>query len=383
MTSRERLTAAIRREEPDRVPVRFAFSLLNADAALKAMCARYPDQKALYEKIIPAAAEITDSIGSWPMEKYTGFFYTAHPDVHYREYTRPSNHEGYEEYVSELTVERKKLEGIELRSPAGLPPYRVRHMVTTPEDAEVFLSIPYKQPEPDVEGYFELDRQAGDRGIVMVGMVNTIYVLHEMMGSETMALWSMDHRDILVEMLEMVNARQLDMIKYCASRGAASFYGWVGPEICLPPLLSPKDFSDFAAEYDRRLINLIHEAGGLVWVHSHGKMKPVIEKFVEMGVDCLNPVEPPPLGDITLKEAKTIAGKKMCLDGNIQPQEFLELTREQMRTRVHEAIRDGGKGGGFILSPCSSMIEPMNEHVADNIMEYLDAAQRFGKYPLI
>lgn len=59
---------------------------------------------------------------------------------------------------------------------------------------------------------------------------------------------------------------------------------------------------------DSKGLNVIHDAGRLAWVHCHGKMNPVLDRFIEMGVDCLNPVEPPPMGDILLSDAKRRAG---------------------------------------------------------------------------
>ena len=44
-------------------------------------------------------------------------------------------------------------------------------------------------------------------------------------------------------------------------------FGWVGPELCIPPLASPAHFREYCFEYDKPLIDLIHDAGKLVWVH--------------------------------------------------------------------------------------------------------------------
>ncbi len=50
-------------------------------------------------------------------------------------------------------------------------------------------------------------------------------------------------------------------------------------------------FDTYVAAFDRQLVEAIHDAGGRVWVHCHGKMRPVIERFADMGVDVLNPTE--------------------------------------------------------------------------------------------
>ena len=59
--------------------------------------------------------------------------------------------------------------------------------------------------------------------------------------------------------------------------------------------MGPADFQEFVVTYDRRLTDIIHDANGLVWCHSHGSINKVLEGFAEAGVDCLQPLEPPPM----------------------------------------------------------------------------------------
>ena len=82
--------------------------------------------------------------------------------------------------------------------------------------------------------------------------------------------------------------------------------------------VQPEDFREFVVEYDRRFIDLIHDAGGYAWIHCHGKVRDFIDRFARMGCDMLNPIEPPPMGDLSLREAFSLAGGRMALEGNIE-----------------------------------------------------------------
>ncbi|MCS7180618.1 MAG: hypothetical protein NZ891_04625 [bacterium] len=115
-----------------------------------------------------------------------------------------------------------------------------------------------------------------------------------------------------------------------------------------------RDFMEFVFNYDKKLIDLIHNENKLVWVHCHGDMAPVIERFIEMGVDCLNPVEPPPVSKITLKEMKRICKGKMCLEGGVEDGYFDTLRPQQMKEIVEKIIEEGKPGGGFVLCPTST-----------------------------
>lgn len=369
MTSRERLDVTMRRGQADRVPAKVPGLPPDAPAT--------PEQRRRFAAAFDA---INDRMGSWGMEGDTGFFYTTHPDFHYREYRRPSQHEGYEELVQEVEVPAGRLTGVELTSSVGLPAYQQQHMISRPEEVDVLLSIPYEPPRPAPQAYFEKVAAMGDKGVVLVGMVDVVYNVYRLLGSERFALWSTDHRDRLHAMCEFFCRRQCDMVKYCIGQGMGPYFGWVGPEICLPPLMGPRDFNDFVVPYERRLTDLIHEAGGMVWVHSHGAVNKVLEGFVEAGVDCLQPLEPPPHGDLVLADAKRRVKGRMCLEGNFECYEFDNLSPEAMRERVRQAIADAAPGGGFIVATADGPTQPMTPQSVAALLAFAEAVRDYGKY---
>ncbi|NLT41505.1 MAG: hypothetical protein GXX93_02415 [Anaerolineae bacterium] len=124
----------------------------------------------------------------------------------------------------------------------------------------------------------------------------------------------------------------------------------------------------------------IKQAGGLIWLHSHGKMSPVIEGFMEMGVDCLNPIEPPPMGDMTLRQAREVVGNRMCLEGNLEADDMFRAPAERIRRLVAEAIEDA-RGGGLILCPTSGFMEwPIaTPRQVENYLTYIEAGLEYGK----
>jgi hypothetical protein len=69
----------------------------------------------------------------------------------------------------------------------------------------------------------------------------------------------------------------------------------------------------------------------------------------------LDPIEPPPQGDIMLREVRQTYGRDMVLFGNIEASELEQLSTEAFETRVHQALGEGtaGEGRGFVLMPSS------------------------------
>jgi uroporphyrinogen-III decarboxylase len=141
-----------------------------------------------------------------------------------------------------------------------------------------------------------------------------------------------------------------------------------------------RDFREFVVQYDAPLIELVHRRGGYVWCHSHGQMGPVLELFADMGVDCLNPIEPPPMGDVTLAQAKARVGQRMCLEGNVEQGDFYVSTPDEMRQKVATAIREGAPGGGFILCPTSSpwQTTELSEQALASYLAFIDAGRELG-----
>jgi len=364
--------AAYRREEPDRVPIRVW-------GVVPGMNVVHPS----YQPAIDAVLAKTDIVAGWAMP--AGMFMSATDAVPVHTEERASPHEHFVERMTTYETPAGPLASGYLHSKDGRPGYCSKHLIETPEDARRFLSIPYEPIRKDCSGFFRLQEEIGDRGIVMCRTGgHPMYNINRHMHSQTFALWSIEERDLLRELMDAMFQRCRDYLKHEIEQGCGPVFGYVGPELCIPPLQSVRDFHEFVVDYDKRLIDLVHNAGGYVWCHCHGRMGPVLEGFVEMGVDCLNPLEPPPMGDLSLAQVRERIGHKMCLEGNIEKGDLYEDTPDVMRARVRRAMREAAPGGGFILCPTSGLQEwPVcTDTVRDNFMAFIEAGLEYGRYPI-
>lgn len=106
-----------------------------------------------------------------------------------------------------------------------------------------------------------------------------------------------------------------------------------------------------------------------------------------MGVDAVEPLEPPPYGDNILAEAKKLVGKRMLLSGNVVSQAFhLDSFKiGDVRDLVKRAIEDGAPGGGFTLRTtggavgCGKTKEQCIKEIDCNLA-LIDAWREFGSY---
>ena len=94
------------------------------------------------------------------------------------------------------------------------------------------------------------------------------------------------------------------------------------------------------------------------------------------GIECM---DPPPLGDVELADAKRRIGSRIFLRGNLDSVNVLWRADEETFVRnVRATIEAGKPGGGYILgTACSVAPEAPPERMA----RLVDMAEKWGTYP--
>ncbi len=368
LSSRERLRRVFGCQPTDRMPIR----LWGVDPMFPYGS---PTWEPLYEMTERYQLDIIRSWAPAAEER-------DQPVVHSTSERRESGRPHLWEIETVLQTPAGPLTQIHCQPKDGGPGYVTKHYLDTVEDARRWLSIPQPAPQFRVDSYFDLEKKSGDRALLMVGLAEPMYSVQAMMGSETFGYWLMDERPLLHELVDRAYAGIEATAKRFLAHGVGDTYGWVGPELCIPPLASVRDFREFVFEYDRRIIDLVHDAGKTVWIHCHGDMSPVLEEFVAMGVDCLNPIEPPPIGKITLAQAKQRVAGRMCLEGGIEDGDFHLKQPDEMARITEDVVAQGKPGGGFILCPSSSpnTSPSLNDLQIANYRAFVETGIRLASY---
>ncbi|MHB0875810.1 MAG: uroporphyrinogen decarboxylase family protein [Anaerolineae bacterium] len=368
MTSEERQLTALRGGQPDRVPVTV---WLNPYVSRWASGIRegIDPEAAGYAEVLEAARRYADAEYDWSFP--AGFFYSAW-DVH-----ATSERVGSERVRHSIRTPRGPLTCVvQDRSGGGTE----KHWIESIEDAKRLLSIPYERVRPPLDG-FHATRAASQGRYLSKVTLNDPACTVGLIDPMTCAFWTKDERPLLKEMLDIAFERICDSLDYLLSNSVGPLYYFNGPEYALPPLMSPDDFEEFVVEYDTKLIARIHAHGQLTQVHSHGRVNRFLESFAHTRTDSLNVLEPPPLGDVVLADAKRRVGGAMCLVGNVQYDDVAAASEAQVDELVHECIEQGAPGGGFILALCAAPYEvPLPAKTARNLMRYMQAGREYGSY---
>jgi len=343
MTSRERMMAAFRIEEPDYFPM----YVRGVRAWDEEWCRTRHDSD---HPIIAAGRAHGEDEAGWSAGG--GRFLTASDDV-----TSETEAEDVGDWLIPRTIVHTPagdLTSARRDSTRGLPGLEMESLVKTLDDIEKVLSVPYVPLRPDCSGFFERDAEVGERGIVMVHIPIPISMVHNLMWSERLAIWSVIDREVMLRLIDVFLERTLDLLKYLISEGVGPIFATSGEEYVVPPLASPADFHEFVTMPAKQIGEVVHAAGGYRHVHCHGSISAILDDFVVMGANCLHPIEQPPLGDCPFEEAKRRIGDRVCLEGNIQIGDLYDAPTEELVAQVRHAIEVGAPGGGFILAPSAS-----------------------------
>lgn len=249
-------------------------------------------------------------------------------------------------------------------------------------DLEKILSIPYEPVEPDVSGLHMAAKKLGNAGLMMVDLGMPVGVAYHCAHPETFAIWTLTDRDYLVHFTRVMFERLYTFVHKALQAGAGPVFFSVGTEFVAPPLCSPTAFDALITPFDTPIFELIHRYGGKVIVHHHGNINGILERIASLGADGIQPIEEPPVGDCTLKNARSRLGNRVCLVGSVQYDDFVRLTPDAMEALVHRQIQDAGAEGGMILAPTAGPYAAhLTDRQQDNILRFIDAGIKWGKYP--
>lgn len=140
--------------------------------------------------------------------------------------------------------------------------------------------------------------------------------------------------------------------------------------------ISQQMYSQFVVPYERAVADTLHgEFPGLpVYTHTCGKLGDRLELLAESHVDGVDTLDPPPLGNVELVDAKARIGHGMFIKGNMNSVALLEDSESEVAARARSALDVGKPGGGYILSTACSVaphVEPWKlEMLADIADEY-------------
>ena len=189
-----------------------------------------------------------------------------------------------------------------------------------------------------------------------------------------------ENPDICVKIIEKYTLFYINVGKALIDRGVDALKissPWGGSS-----LISRETYKKFVLPCETTLVQSLkaYRKDIIIYNHTCGFISDRLELIADTGIDGIECMDPPPLGDVDLAEAKKRVGKKVFLKGNLDsPNVLLKFTREEVKEIAKKKIFEGGPGGGYILSSSCSV----SPHVPpENIEVLTEAAEKYGRYHL-
>lgn len=156
---------------------------------------------------------------------------------------------------------------------------------------------------------------------------------------------------------------------------------WLGEDLGsqTSTLISPEDWRvRFKPRHKRMIERLRRENPGLIIImHSDGAVTPLLDDFIEIGVDVYNPVQPNVYGSDP-QELKDKYGDHISFFGGIDQQELLpsgDLVR--IRSEIKNRIGILGSNQGYLLAP-AHILQP--DVSPESIEAMIKACAEYGTY---
>lgn len=146
-------------------------------------------------------------------------------------------------------------------------------------------------------------------------------------------------------------------------------------------IVSPEMYREVLKPIQKRMFDFFRSATTAKrFLHTDGAIYPLIEDFIEVGAEALNPIQVSAAGMGDTAKLKAEFGDRLTFWGGIDTHHVLPSgSTDEVRAEVRRRIKDLAPGGGYVLSSVHH-IQP--EVPPENVVAMFDEAYEAGEYPL-
>ena len=141
--------------------------------------------------------------------------------------------------------------------------------------------------------------------------------------------------------------------------------------------ISARHFREFVFPYYQRYCAEVHALGALTYVHVCGNQTPLAEMLADTGVDCIEPMDP--MCGVDPAEMRRRVGQRVALMGGVSTLTLLQGTPREVEAEARACILKAGREGGYLLAAGCMVPRDTPE---DNLRALVNTAHEFGRYPL-
>ncbi len=190
----------------------------------------------------------------------------------------------------------------------------------------------------DPKAYRFWQQQVGDDGLINAGeLTSPLKLLHVSAGADSAVYLLEDFPDRCRALMERHEAAQLDLVRQMLAAGVPAMISMDNLDAAFHP---PAYLERYSARFYEKAARLCRDAGAVFFIHACGRQRPILPLIASLGVDGLEGVAYPALGDIELDDAMRLAGDRLIITGGISALETERFTTpDEVRRYVENLCR--------------------------------------------
>jgi uroporphyrinogen-III decarboxylase len=233
------------------------------------------------------------------------------------------------------------LTATQCHSPVGNTLFLVEHPVKTRED---FLILAYLVEHmriwPDYQAVQEAIDALGEDGLLvsltgLFGKTPFQSLVETWVGTEELIFALADYPETVEEALAVMSEKAFEAVRIAVDSPAEAFISW---EDSSTQNISPKMFARYIAPDLTRWGQEFHAAGKLFLHHACGHLRGLLPHIAVEEIDMLESISPPPTGNIEIWDARSVLPDRIGVIGGIEPVRFLTLDLNALSLYVEELL---------------------------------------------
>jgi len=198
-----------------------------------------------------------------------------------------------------------------------------------------------------------------------------------LLGTERLLLSQMDQPEFVEELLELVCQWELHRIELLLEERVKVIVHSAWYEST--DFWTPTNYRSLLKPRLKRMVDLAHQGGAFFSYICTTSWQALADDLLDVGIDSLMGVDPVQ-GKANLAATKHRLGSRVCLWGGVNGALTLgQGTPEEVRRATEEAIRTLGPGGGFVLYPVDQLVR---QTPWANVEAMIESWQEMGSYPM-
>ncbi len=139
---------------------------------------------------------------------------------------------------------------------------------------------------------------------------------------------------------------------------------------------SPDYWRQYFKPWVKAIVDYAHAKGLMVIYHGCGNINKILDDYIEIGIDAMNPLEAK--ADLDAVQLRRKYGHRLGICGNSNIKIWETGDRELIQKEILRKL-NAAKGGGYIFQSDHSVSSNVSGHTYDYIVNLV---RQFGQYPL-